>query len=64
MSFSAFILILHITAIIIAAINEGMTIKWSKEETVYMLERYNKWTYFLVCACIYVTYAYWSFCFA
>lgn len=39
MSFSAFILILHITAIIIAAINEGMTIKWSKEEAVYMLER-------------------------
>lgn len=38
MSFSAFILILHITAITMA-INEGMTIKWSKEETVNMLER-------------------------
>lgn len=39
MSFSAFILILHITAIIIVAINEEMTIKWSTEETVYVLER-------------------------
>lgn len=39
MSFSAFILILHITAIIIVAINEEMTIKWSREETVYVLER-------------------------
>lgn len=39
MSFSAFILILHITAIVIVAINEEMTIKWSTVETVYVLER-------------------------
>lgn len=39
MSFSAFILILHITAMVIVAINEEMTIKWSTAETVYVLER-------------------------
>lgn len=39
MSFSAFILILHITAIIIVAINEEMAIKWSTEKIVYVLER-------------------------
>lgn len=39
MSFSAFILILHITAIIIVAINEEMTIKWSTEERVFVLDR-------------------------
>lgn len=39
MSFSASILILHITAIVIVAINEEMTIKWSTEETVDVLQR-------------------------
>lgn len=35
MSFSAFILILHITGIIIVAINEEMTIKWSRGNSLY-----------------------------